>query len=340
MLTRSEELIDNGNKYTLEEVKAIENVENYLNGYKYDKSTILSDVDTVGRCYRINPGHKLLKTLDIGFMKLLNKRAKECELYSKTVLEPKSNDLFQEVLEFERLPFRYSKNPLVDEKIIRNIVGIECDYPTMIQLLSVNSNCPKLGEIFYNTLHQFEVTYSDFGNRPKMGWIEKMPNSDKEIYDKFLIAKDNYYKTGELGDSKSIGDYAELKYYKFLNKNRKPNERLLWVSRFLGDGFGYDIMSYNTKTKEVVLYEIKGSVSLGNSTKIELSERETAMFKFSKENNIEYHMVKVFFKDDEEKIYDIYYKDGKLDRNIINDRERYLILPSDENARKLTYELL
>ena len=340
MFIRQDEFIDNGTKYNLREVEAIGNVDKYFCGYKYNKSTILEDIVYVGTGYNINPGHELLKSFDKNFMKFLNKKSIECDRFSKTMLEPKSNSLYDEVLCFERLPFRYSRNPIADEKILKTILNAkDFDYSGLIQALSPRNRNDDLNNILYASLVQFEVTPSDFGKRAKMGWFEKMPNSDKEIYDKFLIEKEYYYNNGECNDSKAVGDYAELEFYKYLNRNRKPGERLLWVSRFIGDGFGYDIMSYDTNTENAVLYEVKGSVSLGNSTKIELTETETNMFKYSMANNIEYHAVKVFFRSDKEIMYDIYCKDGEIKVNIINDIKRNLIQP-DLNEKKLVFNLL
>ena len=341
MLIRKDELVNTGIKYTLEEVKAIDNVERYMSGYKYNKETIFDDIKLVRNCYKINPGHDLLKNFDIQFMKFLNRKSNECEKYSQTVLNRKEEDFYQEALEFERLPFRYSRDPKVDFELLKTILNVsDIKYSDMIQFLSPRSNSSKLGNILYNTLVQFDIDHTDFGKKTKMGWVEEYPKKDREIYDRFIKAKELYKYNEKVEDTKAVGNYAELVFYKYLNKNRKDKEKFLWVSRFIGDGFGYDIMSVDNDTKETKLYEVKGSISLGNSTKIGLTERETAVFRYAKEKGIEYHMVKVYLGGEEIKIYDLHYdKEGKVQLNVLNDRPRYIFVEG-KNTKKLSYELI
>ena len=341
MLRRNDIAIDTNIELNREEMKAIKNLSSYICGYKYDKDTIEKDIEIVHGCYKLNPGHKLMMDFDKLFMEFLNKKSKECEFFSKTLLHPKENKLYQDVLEYERLPFRYSRNPEVDMKLLGTILDAKSfDYGQIIHLLSPREYSTKLSDALYNFINAQGIFCEKFGEGPKIGWVSKFPNNDIEICDNFEEEKDLYNEEKNLSNPSAIGNYAELVFYKYLSKKRKDNERLLWVSRFVGDGFGYDIMSYNTSNKEVKLYEVKGSVSQGNCIKIELTEKESEMLKYAKENNIEYHMVKLFLNN-EERLYDVFCKDRCHYLNKINDNKpRRVFVTSNENDKKLTYQII
>ena len=335
MLKRNDVLKDTGIKYTLEEVQAINNIHNYIRGYNYNGETAFNDIKLVGNCYKLNPGHRMLSQFDNDFLTYLDKKIIEVENFDKILLNPHENVLFQDVLNYYYLPFRHSKNPVLDKKIISTILNLKYDsYDQILFFLSVNSYGDKLIKEIHNFIAFEGIEFESLGRDARCGWVEKYPDNDKEIIERFNIAKENYYNednTKEIKNryKKDIGNYAELEYFKYLNKNRKENEQIIWVSRFVGDGFGYDIMVYNNITKEVKLYEVKGSISLFYSKKLELTDTESNILRYASKNNIEYHAVKLFFDKDITKIYEVCKKGNQTTIGAINDNVQYIL--KDEN---------
>jgi len=346
MVKRSIPLKDTGIKYTYNEVQAINNINNFLKGNNYNEETALNDITLVGNCYKLNPGHKLLSDLDNNFLSYLDNKIREVEYFDKILLNPHENTYIQDTLKYYYLPFRNSKNPILDREILSTILKLnDKSYDQIIFFLSYYSYGKELIDQIHSFIAFYGITFESLGRDSRCGWYEKYPDTDKQIKDEFIIANDNYYNednTKETIDkyNKAIGNYAELEFFKYLNKNRKDEEQILWISRFVGDGFGYDIIVYNTITKEAILYEVKGSISIHKSRKIELTKTESNMLRFAMSNDTEYHMVKVFFGKDKTKIYDIGKKGDNYTFNIINDRVDYIFEKEDEKTRKLTYELI
>lgn len=343
MLKRNDVLKDTGIKYTLEEVQAINNIHNYIRGYNYNEETAYNDIKLVGNCYKLNPGHRMLSQFDNDFLTYLNKKVNEVETFDSILLNPQENTFLQDVMKYYYLPFRYSKNPTLDKKIISTILNLKHDsYDKILFSLSFNSYGDKLAKEIHNFIAQEGIEFESLGKDARCGWVEKYPDKDQDIIDRFNIAKDNYHNEDNTKEvlkkyKKDIGNYAELEFFKYLNKNRKENEQILWVSRFVGDGFGYDIMVCNNKTKEVKLYEVKGSISLFYSKKFDLTLTESNILRSASESNVEYHIVKLFFDKDKTKIYEICKKGEKTTIDAVNDTVYYIL--KDENNKKLTYEL-
>lgn len=160
--------------------------------------------------------------------------------------------------------------------------------------------------LFYGNIY-----YSSFG-------------TDGNDYNQFRINKKRYYGTDDeirntylnnLNDSYAIGNYAELVVFKlqkqFLTLCGRPDLALKvkWVARDVGDGFGFDILSFDPITSEEILIEVKGTNKEENEYKFTLSANEKRLF----DNSIiysnefkKYYVYHVFInnlykKDDKEK---------------------------------------
>ena len=100
-----------------------------------------------------------------------------------------------------------------------------------------------------------------------------------------------------------VGRYGELEIYNMLRENLKPEEEIKWVSKDVGELFGYDIIINNVITGEVKLIEVK--TSYNNGGELTLSLNEYNKLQESIRNGIEYEMYKIEYVDGERKIFKV-----------------------------------
>ena len=340
--TRSRVLENTGVQFNARQLSAISNVLKYMTDRYYDKSNLKFDIDIVKQCYDINP--YLLTTFDDVFIEFLNKKAEEVEKFNKILLKPNNNYFLQELFQYAYLPLRYSKDPIMDAKILVTFCGLTEDfYHTIIFALTD----PKYrnSREYVDKIHGFiayeGISYEEFGKSPRVGWFEKYPQLDSEIIDQFDIVREEYNKNKKILNNKAIGNYAELECANFLKNTLGPHEEIVWVSRNIGDGFGYDIMIYNKLTNESKIYEVKGSLSLNKENMIELTKTETIALEIANRKNVEHHSIKFFFNEGITRIYDVCNINGNISLNQTNGRMMgYINKDYNYQERKLTYRLL
>ena len=100
-----------------------------------------------------------------------------------------------------------------------------------------------------------------------------------------------------------LGRYGELEIYNMLKANLKPEEEIKWVSKDVGDLFGYDIIISNVITGEVKLIEVK--TSYNNGGELTLSLNEYNKLQESIRNGIEYEMYKLEYVNGERKLFKV-----------------------------------
>ena len=88
-----------------------------------------------------------------------------------------------------------------------------------------------------------------------------------------------------------------------LKENLKLEEEIKWVSKDVGDLFGYDIIISNVITGEVRLIEVK--TSYNNGGELTLSLNEYNKLQESIRNGIEYEMYKVEYVNGERKLFKV-----------------------------------
>lgn len=92
---------------------------------------------------------------------------------------------------------------------------------------------------------------------------EKIKNEKYDIYENtFGPGKNNPLK-----NKAAFSIYAEKDAYEF---EQVLDEKAIWVAKEYGDGFGYDILSYDNEKNKEVLLEVKS----GESAYFELTENE------------------------------------------------------------------
>lgn len=100
-----------------------------------------------------------------------------------------------------------------------------------------------------------------------------------------------------------LGRYGELEIYNMLRENLKPEEEIKWVSKDVGELFGYDIIISNVITGEVKLIEVK--TSYNNGGELTLSLNEYNKLQESIRNGIEYEMYKIEYVNGERKLFKV-----------------------------------
>lgn len=129
-------------------------------------------------------------------------------------------------------------------------------------------------------LYYSNIYYSSFG-------------TDGNDFNQFRINNKRYYGTDEEirnaylnnpNDSYAIGNYAELVVFKlqkqFLTLCGRTDLALKvkWVARDVGDGFGFDILSFDPITSEEILIEVKGTNKEEKEYIFSLTEKEKGLF--------------------------------------------------------------
>lgn len=186
---------------------------------------------------------------------------------------------------------------VLDEKYLEKIVNDENEVPVVLSSedkLSISNNFPIIRKSRKNNNRQY-IRKSDFETYIK-DYQKKLDNG--------YIAEGLVY---------------EYEKDKLINMGRKDlSEKVVWISREYGDGFGYDIKSYEIVdglAKEIYI-EVKSSSS-GLSSDFEMSSNE---YKFAMEHA----------HDNSFKIYRISKRQGKnigyiIENNLIDD---FVIEPS------------
>lgn len=163
-------------------------------------------------------------------------------------------------------------------------------------------------EYFANTYETFNRPKIDFNN-----WIKPIPQlevcEEPNIEYRPRISKVNYIEKEQA--NRALGEQGEelvIEYEKWrLIKNDKINlaDKIEWVSKDLGDGTGFDILSKNVDGTDRYI-EVK-TTKLSKYTPIYLTRNELS---FSREKEDYYHLYRIFEFNKAPKMFN---SNGRLD---------------------------
>lgn len=214
--------------------------------------------------------------------KRIEKRINEVKMFNQILSNNDLSYMEQKLYAFKYLPFKGSN--IEKEK---NIFAILFNNPSIIEyydsLISSLCICDNRQDMIQlsNQIRDFiygeQIGYDNFKTGKLLRPIHEYP-SDEEIINRFRNILD--YQ-----DEKSIiiGQYSEMICYyneihKLYNLNRPDlAQRVIWVSKEVGDGFGYDIFSFNLQSNHEKLLEVKGTTKADNEYNFELSPNEYRM---------------------------------------------------------------
>ncbi|ACD23559.1 DUF3883 domain-containing protein [Clostridium botulinum] len=165
---------------------------------------------------------------------------------------------------------------------------------------------------------QFEITYKPMDN-------EKEENLDDktEIKNKFIKPRKNKNYIEEYTKKQIIGAIGEciiLKNEKERLKNSRQAELVRkaddieWSSKFIGDGLGYDIKSFDIKDGKVINKYIEVKTTVGQDEYFEITVNEVNKSKTLNTNGL-YVLARVYNLDIKNKTANFYFKEGNLESN-------------------------
>lgn len=255
------------------------------------------------------------------YIKLQQSKIQETdEIFNSSKLSPE----LKKVLMCEKLSFRTKTKDIVRYNLIQDYLGhvfytkySPCIYDNIKYFNAVRE------ENIQNVKGYFEYNGIDLNNKKS---IENMFCNYGNPYKNQDGLKRDFERINSFSEEEKnrvLGRYGELKIYNMLKENLKPEEEIKWVSKDVGDLFGYDIIISNVITHEVRLVEVK--TSYNNVRELTLSLNEYNKLQESIKNGVVYEMYKVEYGNDEEKIFkvthdhDEYYAVENLITGIKND---------------------
>lgn len=272
-------------------------IRNLLNNENYDK-------EKADQFLKVNASIPMSSELCYDtdrYIRMQQSKIQETDAVFKSLKLPPE---LKKVLMCEKLPFRTKTKDMVRYNLIQ-------DYLERV-LYTTHSSCIYDNIKYYNAVPErniqyvrgyFEYNGIDLNNKKSIGDIfcnygnpYKDPDGIKSDFEKI----DNLIEDKR---NSALGRYGELEIYNMLKENLKLEEEIKWVSKDVGDLFGYDIIISNVITGEVRLIEVK--TSYNNGGELTLSLNEYNKLQESIRNGIEYEMYKVEYVNGERKLFKV-----------------------------------
>ena len=264
-----------------------------------DKDSIDIAMDTLIKY----PDNEQVKILSEELSKHFYKRYLEVEFFLNTIMFKNRTIVENDVLAYKFFPFM-DANVDVEKEIVRKIKDVSYDI-SIDELFGffISKKAKKEQMMSENELRAFlyyhSISYEMFLKIQK-GLMHEYP-SDKEIVSNFMNI--NAFRE----KSNIIGAYAELKVIldeqEYLKEKGRDDlaSRIIWVSRYIGDIFGYDILSFDEAGNPKFI-EVKGTL-YGNPYSFELSQNEFNHFKrielVNKQNDLSARIYRVDLKNNQ-----------------------------------------
>lgn len=153
---------------------------------------------------------------------------------------------------------------------------------------------------FDDQFFEFILSYRDIFKKRKIPRcsLEKNEQLFKSFYDEY---KRKIYKDRK-NINEVIGTHGEMLFYQKLLENEELG--VTWVSRYYGDRFGFDIVTYDEVLDEYTFYEVKTTVSSKNLGEFFLTDNEYKQYKKLSDINEKVKFILVNILVDDEKIID------------------------------------
>lgn len=323
-----------------------------MNSNVNDASSILID-DLKAYTDFVDGYETAIGVLNEKLKKLISQRLMEVYLFCKS-----QNDstltFYKELLFYKYLPFKDANIEM--ERLIFSILyndnKIKNNYNELISALAFTIyDCKLFGGLTINNIEKIDsflfndkINYSFFRNKYK--FYNQYKASKLKLYPSDEKIRSNIINM-KTRDNDIISNYAELVVYeeqKKLIQDSRPElvDKIVWVSRDYGEGFGYDILSVNPTNNREVLIKVDG---------IDKKEKCNSFYLTNKENDIlnsiynkpedlrdtDYYIYQVYMQND--KIIDIYKITVSTDENnnltFIDQLGNYYNQYADINNRKV-----
>ena len=309
------------------------NVVHFLNGEGYQNSTIIEDIKRTFEDYRSGKGNDAIYKFISSFNNYLANKTQECLNFANIMMTDCYPNEYHQLLEYFYMPFKNSSNPMADKAILEEYFEIEdlrLDQAVMILIgdnyrFLYNDNQSFLDRI--NFFFNYEqISFEDIGTKARVGWFERMPSNPNEI---ILEFNETIQNPNDPNQTKKVGNYGELMFYNYLTSIANENMQVIWVSRDIGDGFGYDIAVYDQSINKITLYEVKTTTKEEYFNDTTLNEYESRICNLTKSYpDTDFHIIKILLGN-QIKMIDINDKTETVS-NIANPSEGYKVLKKSD----------
>lgn len=289
-----------------------------LNSYLVNGSYIAeNEIDLAIYYAKLYPNEEISRILVKNLNQLINKRMEEVNRFNEILLNFNYFPNERTLLLYRYFPFK-SGNIEV-EKYLFSLLFNNPDINKYLDNLLLaftsinNENYRKISNLLRTFIYDENLRYDNFKNNSRLFGINKYPSEDEIVSNFRNLANEKDNPSRNL----AIGFYAELVALKdelnYLNNNNRPDlgDKVIWTSRDIGDGFGYDILSYNPINLHEKLIEVKGTMSLTND--INVSYNEYRLF-----NNIVFPKYDYHTEIKEDYIFKIVYFDEQFNPHIFD----------------------
>ena len=268
-----------------------------------DYSTLMADIEQTGIDYFTCAPNDATTKLYSAFCNYLMNKQQEALYFAAALIDNSHPMEYRDVVCYYYLPFRNSKMPMADKRIIEIMLKIEnlsIDQFIMDIIGNTYYEYYNGNRVFLDRLNWFfndqHISFDNIGNTQKIGWKgDKIPFDENKI---IMSYQEVINDPSNPNSNKKVGDYGELMLYKHLLQQANENFYVMWVSRDLGDGFGYDLATYSVPENKVRLYEVKTTSSISRFYNFDLSEYESRICNlFRSCDDTEYHVVRVYLGD-------------------------------------------
>lgn len=189
---------------------------------------------------------------------------------------------------------------------------------------------------FDDKLFKFILSYRDIFKKRKIPKysLEKNEQLFKDFYDEY---KRKIYKDRK-NINEVIGTHGEMLFYQKLLENVDGN--VTWVSRYYGDRFGFDIVSYDEVLDEYTFYEVKTTVSPKNLGEFFLTDNEYKQYIKISDINEKVKFVLVNILVDDERIIDqvdYYFNPDKME---LSEHGKFVVKEQEGNTKSENEDVL
>ena len=270
------------------------NVIKYLAGDGYDPKTLHDDIAKTFDAIKTKSHNNLFQALYDKFAYYSEIKREEIFAFANTIMQEGYPEEYQKILQYYYLPFRTSRDPIADKMIYENMFKINnltIEKVIMGNLVGSPYSC---NQVFIDRLNKFieeeQISFESIKSGSKLERNRVIP-SPQDI----AMQYEWYKQVKNTPDALAIvNNYGELMFYQYLQTNLTSNDRLLWISRDLGDGFGYDIAVYKSTENKLYMYKVKTTAEPSKFESVVLSESENRINNETNNNSQEdYHVVRI-----------------------------------------------
>ena len=277
------------------------NVIKFLNNDDYANSTIIDDIRLTVSQYKNGTDNDAMIKFLAAFDAYNKRAALQCAQFAIILMTDGYPKEFKDLISYYNLPFRFSKNPQADKEVLKCMMGAEdIDLMGTILFLLQETNCAYLlyDQEFLTRLDAFingrGITFENMSTSDKTSWHYRIPQDQNQIIYEYNMALAN---NNIQGTNKSVSNYGELMFNEYI-RQVFADKQVIWVSRDVADGFGYEFVVYDNTVNRVSLYTVKSTTSEDYFYETSLNEQESRLCNETRNDpHTDYHIIRILLGD-------------------------------------------